>query len=80
MLNVDGVVMGNFRTSFYGKDLNRLFKKNQLLLIPEVELCKVEFENLVKIHKNKIFLFLDIHGHSVRRNSFCYGPGILDSN
>ncbi len=25
-------------------------------------------------------LFLDIHGHSARRNSFCYGPGILDSN
>lgn len=27
MLNVDGTVMGNFRTSLYGKDLNRLFKK-----------------------------------------------------
>ena len=36
MLNVDGVVMGNFRTSLYGKDLNRLFKKQQLFLIPEV--------------------------------------------
>lgn len=40
MLNVDGVTIGNFRTSFYGKDLNRLFKKSQLFLIPEVELCK----------------------------------------
>jgi hypothetical protein len=27
-----------------------------------------------------MLLFLDIHGHSVRRNSFCYGPGILDAN
>jgi len=35
---------------------------------------------LIKIHKNKVMLFLDIHGHSARRNAFCYGPGILDSN
>jgi hypothetical protein len=40
MLNVDGVVMGNFRTSLYGKDLNRLFLKQQLFLIPEVQMCK----------------------------------------
>lgn len=43
-------------------------------------MSKVEFANLLKIHKNKILLFLDIHGHSARRNSFCYGPGILDAN
>lgn len=36
MLNPDGVVMGNFRTSLYGKDLNRLFRKNQTLMIPEI--------------------------------------------
>jgi hypothetical protein len=80
MLNVDGVVMGNFRTSLYGKDLNRLFKKEQLFLIPEVEMCKEEFNSLQKVFKNKIMMFLDIHGHSARRNSFCYGPGILDAN
>ncbi len=40
MLNVDGVVLGNFRTSLYGKDLNRLFRKQQLFLIPEVQMCK----------------------------------------
>ncbi len=80
MLNVDGVVLGNFRTSLYGKDLNRLFRKKQLFLIPQIEMCKDEFNNLLKIHKNKVMLFLDIHGHSSRRNAFCYGPGILDSN
>jgi len=72
--------MGNFRTSLYGKDLNRLFKKQQLFLIPEVETCKEEFNKLIKTHKNKIMVFLDIHGHSARRNAFCYGPGILDAN
>ncbi len=34
MLNPDGVVLGNFRTSLYGKDLNRLFKANQTSLTP----------------------------------------------
>lgn len=36
MVNPDGVLIGNFRTSLYGKDLNRLFLKNQTLMIPEV--------------------------------------------
>lgn len=34
MLNPDGVVVGNFRTSLCGKDLNRAFKLNTDLLIP----------------------------------------------
>ena len=33
-----------------------------------------------KVYKNKFSLFLDIHGHSTRRNAFCFGPGILDAN
>ena len=42
MINVDGVVSGNYRTSFLGKDLNRLFIKDQedieidSRLIPEI--------------------------------------------
>jgi len=28
MVNVDGVVAGNFRTGLLGLDLNRLFRKN----------------------------------------------------
>lgn len=40
MLNVDGVVAGNFRTSLCGKDLNRQFKTNSTFLIPEVRAVK----------------------------------------
>ena len=40
MLNPDGVTAGNFRTSFCGKDLNRAFKRNADLLIPEVKALK----------------------------------------
>ncbi|MFM7859485.1 MAG: M14 family zinc carboxypeptidase, partial [Flammeovirgaceae bacterium] len=28
MINVDGVLVGNYRTSFIGKDLNRLYSQN----------------------------------------------------
>ena len=40
MLNPDGVVVGNFRTSFCGKDLNRQFKTSATFLIPEVKAVK----------------------------------------
>jgi murein tripeptide amidase MpaA len=36
MVNPDGVVFGNFRTSLSGKDLNRKFKAKNDELFPEV--------------------------------------------
>ena len=48
MINPDGVVLGNFRTSIAGKDLNRVFKTNQDVLYPEVKALK----NLVNKLKN----------------------------
>lgn len=35
MLNPDGVVAGNYRTSFFGKDLNRTFNQNRKYAFPE---------------------------------------------
>ena len=34
MLNPDGVIAGNFRTSLCGRDLNRQFRTNSTFLIP----------------------------------------------
>jgi len=34
MINVDGVVVGNYRTSYSGKDLNRQFKNLDNFLFP----------------------------------------------
>ena len=34
MINPDGVIFGNFRTSLSGKDLNRQFKAKNQDLIP----------------------------------------------
>jgi murein tripeptide amidase MpaA len=36
MLNPDGVVAGNFRTSFSGKDLNRQFNRLNKYVFPEI--------------------------------------------
>lgn len=36
MINPDGVVAGNFRTSYSGKDLNRQFKKLNKFIYPEI--------------------------------------------
>ena len=79
MLNPDGVVAGNFRTSLFGKDLNRLWKSKDTTLIPEIEMCRNIFTELVETYKKKLLLFMDYHGHSTRKNAFLLGPGIFDA-
>ena len=79
MLNPDGVVAGNFRTSLFGRDLNRLWKTKDSTLVPEVEMARTVFGELVETYKKKILLFMDYHGHSTRKNAFLLGPGIFDA-
>jgi murein tripeptide amidase MpaA len=51
MLNPDGVVAGNFRTSLFGKDLNRTFDKCRKYAFPETyQLIKLAKE-LKRIHQ-----------------------------
>lgn len=40
MINPDGVVFGNYRTSLSGKDLNRKFKAKNSELFPEIDYLK----------------------------------------
>lgn len=35
MMNPDGVVAGNYRTSLFGKDLNRTFDQSRKYAFPE---------------------------------------------
>ena len=74
MLNPDGVVVGNFRTSFCGRDLNRQFKNQSVFLIPEVKAVKDLVLKLKNEFKSRLIFFLDMHGHSVKKNTFLYGP------
>ena len=84
MINPDGVVAGNYRTSFIGKDLNRLFlpddptdpKYSRLddLLKPETLAIQNLIINAKKESPKGILAFIDVHHHSQRRGAFMYGP------
>ena len=74
MINPDGVVFGNYRTSLAGKDLNRQFRTKKEELIPEVVELKKYIQRLKYESKHKVAYFLDFHGHSLKKNVFCYGP------
>ena len=74
MLNPDGVVVGNFRTSLCGRDLNRQFRTSADFLIPEVKALKQLVIKLKEVFKSRLMFFLDFHGHSVKKNVFLYGP------
>ena len=74
MINPDGVIAGNFRTSYIGKDLNRRFHELNKYLYPEITaLCDL-CENLRKSYFKNIEFYFDFHGHSAKKNLFCYGP------
>ena len=74
MINPDGVIFGNYRTSLSGKDLNRMFRVKDHELIPEVNELKSFIKKLKYEQKHKVTYFLDFHGHSLKKNVFFYGP------
>lgn len=71
MLNPDGVVMGNYRLSYSGSDLNRKWRQTSLKLHPEVHQVK---SMLIELNRtNKVRVIIDMHGHSRNKNVFFYG-------
>ena len=76
MINPDGVIAGNYRTSLSGNDLNRQFLSPIPKLHPEI--CALR--TLVgQINANSqelepVRAFIDIHGHSRKKSIFIYGP------
>lgn len=82
MLNPDGVVAGNYRTSLFGKDLNRTFDQSRKFAFPEIYHLLRFAEEVKKVHKKRFCIYLDLHGHSIKKNIFMYGPdySLQDSN
>jgi hypothetical protein len=70
MLNPDGVIVGNYRTSFSGNDLNRKYQNPDPRLHPTVTNLK---RILTEAGRN-LLAFIDMHGHSKKKSSFMYGP------
>ena len=74
MLNPDGVIAGNFRTSYSGKDLNRKFNNLNKYLYPEITFLCDFCNGLRRSHHRGADFYFDFHGHSAKKNLFCYGP------
>ena len=76
MTNPDGVIVGNYRTSLSGNDLNRQFLTPNPKLHPIVvaikKLCRDITSNALQ--PDPISGFIDIHGHSRKKSVFMYGP------
>ena len=71
MINVDGVIYGNYRCSLAGIDLNRVWKKPEKIMFPEVAAMKKLMDEFHSEHP--VLLYTDLHGHSRTRSSFIYG-------
>ena len=70
MLNVDGVINGNYRCSLAACDLNRKWAKPSKALHPSVHYTKKLCDTLINLENKQFFLYLDFHGHSVKKNIF----------
>ncbi|CAE7514428.1 AGBL3, partial [Symbiodinium pilosum] len=71
MLNPDGVIVGNYRCSLAGQDLNRLWDEPSRKMHPTIFFTKSMFRHL--LDDRDVILYVDIHGHSRKKNVFMYG-------
>ncbi|XP_069808017.1 cytosolic carboxypeptidase 3 isoform X2 [Dendropsophus ebraccatus] len=77
MLNPDGVIVGNYRCSLSGRDLNRNYKSRLKDSFPSIWFTR----NMIKrvMEEREILLYCDLHGHSRKQNVFMYGCRGSDS-
>uniref|UniRef100_A0A1I8HQD0 Cytosolic carboxypeptidase 2 n=1 Tax=Macrostomum lignano TaxID=282301 RepID=A0A1I8HQD0_9PLAT len=71
MLNPDGVIVGNYRTSLAGRDLNRNYRHPRKETFPTVYHTKAMLESFAK--ERPVALYCDLHGHSRKSHVFMYG-------
>ena len=71
MINIDGVINGNYRCSLAGVDLNRRWKKPNQQTLPVVHAMKKLCKKFKK--ERELVLYCDIHGHSRNKDVFMYG-------
>jgi cytosolic carboxypeptidase protein 2/3 len=70
MINVDGVIYGNFRCDLVGFDLNRCWRRPIKELQPQIFAIKKEIEGLSE--KGRLACCIDLHSHSKQLNIFSY--------
>ena len=75
MMNPDGVIHGNYRCSLAATDLNRRYANCSSYLHPTVHSLRSMLGDLQETRG--VHLYLDIHGHSKKKNVFLYGCDIV---
>ena len=76
ILNPDGVINGNYRCSLSGQDLNRRWKNPSKILHPVIFSVKKLMRSFSK--ERECALYVDLHGHSRRKNIFMYGNNLKE--
>ncbi|XP_051885674.1 cytosolic carboxypeptidase 2-like [Pristis pectinata] len=71
MLNPDGVVVGNYRCSLAGRDLNRNYGTVLRDCFPSVWHTRNMVQRLME--EREVVIYCDFHGHSRKNNAFMYG-------
>ncbi|MGH0143939.1 UNVERIFIED_CONTAM: hypothetical protein FKN15_011940, partial [Acipenser sinensis] len=71
MLNPNGVIVGNYRCSLTGRDLNRNYKSILRESFPTVWATRSFIQRLCE--ERELLLYCDLHGHSRKANVFMYG-------
>ena len=72
MINPDGVIAGNNRTAFTGRDLNRCYTEASPILTPEIFKIRALVNEITS--QGKLLGFFDLHQHSGRKSVFMYAP------
>ena len=62
MLNPDGVIVGNYRCSLTGVDLNRQWISPSAKQSTEIFAMKEMVRKTIECRE--VFMFIDMHGHS----------------
>lgn len=71
MVNVDGVVLGNFRTNIKGSDVNREYNFEKRAKENTESYCVRE---IASESSSSLLAYMDFHGHSTRKGVFIFGP------
>ncbi|CAF1121372.1 unnamed protein product [Adineta steineri] len=71
MLNPDGVIVGNYRCSLSGRDLNRNYKTVLKDAYPSIWHTREMVKRFMT--ETELVLYCDFHGHSRKQNVFVYG-------
>lgn len=71
MLNPDGVIVGNTRSSLTGKDLNRQYRTVIRETYPSIWYTKTMIKRLTE--ECGVVMYCDMHAHSRKHNIFIYG-------